>query len=76
MTMKSGRILKWSRRVLLGALALVVALALSGTLYQAIASEIVKRRYPLPGELVDAGGHQLHLNVRGSSGAEREITNA
>jgi hypothetical protein len=51
--------------VLFGVLALVLTLAVAGALYQAIAAEIAERRYPPPGELVDAVGHRLHLNVIG-----------
>jgi len=65
MTTKSGRILRWSRRVPLGVLALILILAVAGALYQAIAAEIAERRYPPPGELVEAGKHRLHLNVMG-----------
>ncbi|MBV9385714.1 MAG: alpha/beta hydrolase [Chroococcidiopsidaceae cyanobacterium CP_BM_ER_R8_30] len=51
--------------LLVGLVVLVLALALLGALYQAIATTIEQRRYPPPGKLVDLGGYQLHLNCMG-----------
>jgi pimeloyl-ACP methyl ester carboxylesterase len=49
----------------LGLLAFVVILALSGVIYQFIASAIDQRNYPPPGQMVDVGGYKLHLYCLG-----------
>jgi pimeloyl-ACP methyl ester carboxylesterase len=46
-------------------LAGVLALAGIGASWQAIASRRDRGRFPPPGELIDVGGHRLHLNVAG-----------
>jgi len=46
----------------------LLALALMGASYQAIATEIDRRAYPPPGEMVDVGTHSLHLNCVGRGG--------
>jgi pimeloyl-ACP methyl ester carboxylesterase len=40
--------------------------ATAGMLYQQIASRSASRRFPAPGELVDVGGHRLHVACAGS----------
>src|SRR5688572_12596787 len=47
-------------------LRVVVTLLAVGTLYQAIASRRHRRRYTPPGQLIDVGGHRLHVICRGS----------
>jgi hypothetical protein len=45
--------------------ALLVALSV-GAIYQAIATEIDQRAaFPGPGEMVDVGGHRLHIDCLG-----------
>jgi pimeloyl-ACP methyl ester carboxylesterase len=46
-------------------LALIVLLAASGATYEAIMRAGDARRYPPPGQLVDIGGHRLHLHCVG-----------
>ncbi len=41
------------------------AAAGSGALYQVVETARDRKRYPAPGRLVDAGGHGLHLDVKG-----------
>lgn len=41
----------------------IIGTAVTGFVYQTIASQRDKRRFPPPGQLVDVGGHRLHLNV-------------
>src|ERR687894_428130 len=56
------------RRIGRALLVLVVAflvLAVAGAIYQAIATELAERAYPPPGEMVDVGGHSLHINCAG-----------
>ena len=62
------------RRILLCALALVVALPLAGALWQRIATDHDRSAYPPPGELVrnDGDGTRLHLQVQGRAHRERE----
>jgi pimeloyl-ACP methyl ester carboxylesterase len=43
----------------------LLALAVIGAIYQAIATEIDRRAYPAPGEMVDVGTHRLHINCSG-----------
>jgi pimeloyl-ACP methyl ester carboxylesterase len=59
------RLRSWIRRGLLGLVIGLVALAVIGVIYQAFATEIYRRIYPPPGELVDVGGHSLHINCVG-----------
>src|SRR5688572_896674 len=47
-------------------LRVVVTLLAVGTLYQAIASRRHRRRFTPPGQLIDVGGHRLHVICRGS----------
>jgi pimeloyl-ACP methyl ester carboxylesterase len=43
----------------------LLALAVAGAIYQAIATELAERAYPPPGEMVDVGGYRLHINCVG-----------
>jgi pimeloyl-ACP methyl ester carboxylesterase len=45
----------------------LAGLLLSGAVYQALSTRRDKQRFPPPGQLVDVGGHRLHLNVKGNS---------
>ena len=59
------RILRWTTRIVLCALALVALLLLGGAGYQAIAGNVDPSRYPSPGQLIDVGGRRLHLYCTG-----------
>jgi pimeloyl-ACP methyl ester carboxylesterase len=48
-------------------LVVIVGLLVTGAAYQAIATWQDKRLFPPPGQLVDVGGHRLHLNVKGEA---------
>jgi pimeloyl-ACP methyl ester carboxylesterase len=50
---------------LLGLVVVLLALAVVGAIYQAIATELAERAYPAPGEMVDVGGYSLHINCVG-----------
>jgi pimeloyl-ACP methyl ester carboxylesterase len=52
-------------KALLGLVGALLALAVAGAIYQAIATERAERAYPPPGEKVDVGGHSLHINCVG-----------
>jgi len=43
----------------------LLILALIGAIYQAIATELDERAFPPPGQLIDVGGHRLHINCIG-----------
>jgi pimeloyl-ACP methyl ester carboxylesterase len=55
----------WIRRGLVWTIVGLLALAVIGAIYQAIATEIDRRTYPPPGELVDVNGHLMHINCAG-----------
>ena len=43
----------------------LMALAVVGAIYQAVATERAERAYPPPGEMVDVGGYGLHIDCVG-----------
>ena len=55
----------WIRRGLVWVIAGLLALAVIGAIYQAIATEIDQRTYPPPGQMVDVRDHGLHINCVG-----------
>src|SRR6185312_16373565 len=46
----------------------IIGLPLLGLLYQNITNMLEARRYPPPGELIDVGGHRLHIYSVGQQG--------
>lgn len=54
--------LVWLGRIVL----LIIGLLLVGYVYEPIAEAADAKTYPPPGELVDVGGHRLHINCTGS----------
>ena len=52
-------------RPFLGLVIVLLALAVAGAIYQAIATELAERAYPPPGEMVGVKGHSLHINCVG-----------
>jgi pimeloyl-ACP methyl ester carboxylesterase len=59
------RIIQWIGKALLGLIFALLVLAVTGATYQAIATERAERAYPSPGEMVDVGGHSLHIHCVG-----------
>ncbi len=59
---------RWLKRTALALLTLVVAVAILGATYQALAGALDARRYPPPGQLVAMGGYRLHLHCLGPTG--------
>jgi pimeloyl-ACP methyl ester carboxylesterase len=55
-----------SRRWLLYPVLAMLALASIGGGYETVREAADARAYPLPGQLIDVGGHSLHLNCTGS----------
>jgi pimeloyl-ACP methyl ester carboxylesterase len=49
--------------LIVGVLAALVAI---GMLYQRVASHAASRLFPAPGELIDVGGHRLHVTCSGT----------
>ena len=59
------RLLQWTGKALLWLVVALLVLAVIGAIYQAIATELDERAYPPPSQLVDVGGHSLHINCIG-----------
>src|SRR5215210_1831673 len=59
------RLLRRIWRPLLWLVVALLALAVAGAIYQAIATERAERAYPAPGEMVGVGGYSLHINCLG-----------
>jgi pimeloyl-ACP methyl ester carboxylesterase len=59
---KSRGCLIWLGRIAV----LVIGLLLVGYIYEPIAQAADAKAYPPPGELVDVGGHRLHINCTGT----------
>jgi pimeloyl-ACP methyl ester carboxylesterase len=57
---------RWTTRILIGLCGLIVMAALSGAVYQWVATRRELAATPPPGQLVDIGGHRLHLWCTGS----------
>lgn len=55
-----------ARRILLTAIAVITFLLLLGATYQGVATALERRQFPHPGNLVDIGDRQLHINCTGS----------
>jgi pimeloyl-ACP methyl ester carboxylesterase len=55
-----------SRRWLLYPVITVLALASIGGGYETVREAADARAYPMPGQLIDVGGHRLHLSCTGS----------
>jgi len=59
---RGGRLRKWTKRLLLGLVGLVVFVLLAGVIYQFVATKIdAYRWYPPSREMVDVGGFSMHL---------------
>lgn len=58
--------MRWARRGATGAVVALVALALAGMVWQALATRVDRRNFPPPGKLVDVGGYRLHINCAGA----------
>src|SRR5215212_8888540 len=59
------RILRWTGKTFLWLVVALLVLAVSGTIYQAIATERAERAYPPPGEMVGVRGYSLHIDCVG-----------
>jgi pimeloyl-ACP methyl ester carboxylesterase len=52
-------------KVAIGLLGVILALAGTGAVYQAIGSSLDRANFAPPGDLIDVGGHRLHLHCAG-----------
>ncbi|HET9906751.1 MAG TPA: alpha/beta fold hydrolase [Anaerolineales bacterium] len=52
----------WLGRIMV----LIIALAMLGYIYEPVAEAADAKTYPPPGQLVDVGGHRLHINCTGT----------
>ena len=59
---KMNTSLIWLGRVVV----LMIGFAVIGAMYESVAEAADAKAYPPPGELVDVGGHRLHINCTGS----------
>ena len=60
--------MRWTWKASLWLVGALLVLAVSGAIYQTIATQRAERAYPPPGEMVDVGGHSLHINCVGEGG--------
>jgi pimeloyl-ACP methyl ester carboxylesterase len=62
-----SRLLARLKRITLWLIIGIGSLVAIGAAFQSIAIQIDKRAYPSPGQMVDVGGYQLHLNCTGAT---------
>jgi pimeloyl-ACP methyl ester carboxylesterase len=55
-------ILRWTGKALLWLVVVLLVLAAIGMVYQAVATERAEGAHPPPGETVDVGDHELHID--------------
>jgi pimeloyl-ACP methyl ester carboxylesterase len=58
-------ILRWTGKALLWLVVVLLVLAAVGMVYQAVATERAEGAHPPPGETVDVGDHELHIDCVG-----------
>jgi pimeloyl-ACP methyl ester carboxylesterase len=58
----------WSRPWLIYPVTVVMALAAVGGGFETVSEALDAKAYPMAGQLIDVGGHSLHLNCTGSGG--------
>jgi pimeloyl-ACP methyl ester carboxylesterase len=64
---KSEKItMKWIKRIILGGVIFLLILVAGGWSSQAIFSQNETRKYLAPGQLIDVGGHKLHIHCLGA----------
>jgi pimeloyl-ACP methyl ester carboxylesterase len=59
------RIMRWTGKAILWLVVALLVPAVVGAIYQVIATARAERAHPPPGELVDVGGHRLHIHCVG-----------
>ena len=61
-----ARVRRWTKRILLGLLAVLILLVIIGSIYEALGRKNAREAYPPPGKLVDVGGRKMHIDCRGT----------
>jgi hypothetical protein len=59
---------KWAKRIGLGVVGTLTAIAIVGVLYQTFSTKVDEKKYPPIGQMVDIGGYRLHLVSKGEGG--------
>ena len=62
------KILIWLKRILLSILGLILALIITGFVYEHISRFQAKSGIPVRGELIDIGDHKLNIKIKGTGG--------
>lgn len=57
---------RWTKRIALGLLALLILLLAVGSIYEALGRRSAANRYPPRGQMVDIGGRRVHIDCRGT----------
>lgn len=60
-----SRLWLWAKRLLAGLVIILGVLILAGLIYQAIGERADRRSLQPPGEMVDAGGFNIHIHCQG-----------
>lgn len=58
---------RWMKRIVLGFCSLILLAAIAGVTYQWVATRRELTATPAPGQLVDVGGHRLHIWCTGAA---------
>ena len=58
--------IKWLKRIALGAVAMIVLVVAGGAIYEQFARARAAKLYPALGKLVDIGGRRIQLDCRGA----------
>jgi pimeloyl-ACP methyl ester carboxylesterase len=61
-----ARVLRWTKRIVLSLVGLFVLAVVAGSIWEALAWRQTLKDYPPPGEMVDIGGRQMHIDCRGN----------
>jgi hypothetical protein len=56
-------VVRWIKRTALGLLMLLTTLAVTGLVYQAVATRNDRQEFPPPGQLVAVDGYKLHIHA-------------
>lgn len=62
---KQKSVIIWLKRGVISLLILIIVLPIAGALYQFAATTIDRHNFPPSGQLVEMGGHKLHLHCVG-----------
>lgn len=60
------RLWRWTKRIVLGLVALLVLFLAIGSIYEALGRRSAATNYPPRGQMVDLGGRRMHIDCRGT----------